>query len=774
MQTFANGSDAAPQRPDSQPQQTTAPAKTAGVPPKPHANGMTDVKPRLTKEQHDILEKHFQQQHKPSTNTKRGFADNLGVPLDKINNWFQNRRAKVKQDYKKQINQFNMSMGLYGQPPVPLMTSQYPPHGDHHQSHLSIPHEYYPVSADLSPASLPVQSVEGPSVLDLGPQMPLQQQSYDLHHSLRSIPEADRANAYNNPNAVMHSFMAATAGAPYMQHNAATLPPQNNAFSYDTSNMPHGLSNDMHYPMPSSLDNGSAPSHAPFQFTDFGVDFSALNANPSQATDAGSISDGASPFSGAQSNATTQSSSVPNASSVASITSMYSGWTDDQKPGQDAKINNDSDDVFDSPYNLHQASVSDAALFSWNQNGQNSLFSHGDMYQHSNTSAQAVLSSPGQHERTVSAGPSDYEPPIFGDDGLPRRNSSTSNLASNIEAIHIQNRTPDHFDHSDQASSIAARRQKRPTALNSNTLRSASYTSGMSSPGNGDQTLRRIRSSGISNASGRVQKPTAGPAQRSPMSLTFTEAASSPKFARTFSASSNTTVGGGGGQNGSLAPPTPQTPNETPRFPYWQSNTVIRNNQGMPDHSSPDSLNASWSLEPPSAGNYSSGNSPPSTPLDLAQLNQARLTQDGLYHDTPPQSAPATQQGFPRTTMMQPPQMRAGFHSSTDLTIAQPKPSHFRRPSLPEPSQGQTDNSSMMYGGQFGNLSYDDFRDVSLAGITHNVPFAPPVSAMPDFLVHQYAPPLGPGPNGGYMRRPTEPQTKNFIFANQGPSDFRS
>lgn len=44
-----------------------------------------EVKPRLTKEQHDILERHFQQQPKPSTHTKKGFADMLGVPLDKIN-----------------------------------------------------------------------------------------------------------------------------------------------------------------------------------------------------------------------------------------------------------------------------------------------------------------------------------------------------------------------------------------------------------------------------------------------------------------------------------------------------------------------------------------------------------------------------------------------------------------------------------------------------------------------------------------------------------------
>ena len=44
-----------------------------------------EVKPRLTKEQHDILEAHFQKQHKPTTNVKRGFADALNVSLDKVN-----------------------------------------------------------------------------------------------------------------------------------------------------------------------------------------------------------------------------------------------------------------------------------------------------------------------------------------------------------------------------------------------------------------------------------------------------------------------------------------------------------------------------------------------------------------------------------------------------------------------------------------------------------------------------------------------------------------
>ena len=80
------------QRPSSQPQQPNMamPGMPGGLPlppgqPKPLHNGATDVKPRLTKEQHDILETHFQQQHKPSTSTKKTFAESLGVPLDKIN-----------------------------------------------------------------------------------------------------------------------------------------------------------------------------------------------------------------------------------------------------------------------------------------------------------------------------------------------------------------------------------------------------------------------------------------------------------------------------------------------------------------------------------------------------------------------------------------------------------------------------------------------------------------------------------------------------------------
>jgi len=44
-----------------------------------------DIKPRLTKEQHDILEAHFQKQNKPNTSTKKQFAESLNVSLEKVN-----------------------------------------------------------------------------------------------------------------------------------------------------------------------------------------------------------------------------------------------------------------------------------------------------------------------------------------------------------------------------------------------------------------------------------------------------------------------------------------------------------------------------------------------------------------------------------------------------------------------------------------------------------------------------------------------------------------
>ena len=485
-----------------------------------------------------------------------------------------------------------------------------------------------------------------------------------------------------------------------------------------------------------------------------------MGISPSHMTDGhdstASLSSGASPFSSAQNNVPPHTSNGANPA-IASLVSTYNGWTEDPNASTLPAHPDESEDQFSTPFNLNGVSSAEQA-FNWT----------GQFYQQPNFSSQASLASTQQdvqRGRINSAGPSDFDAPsFFGEDGFARRNSSTSNLAGNFESIQIRNGTPEEFNQSGPSTSIAQRRKGRPVTLNPGAIRSASYSAPMPSPGgSGDHTLRRIRSSGIGNAGGRVQKSQPGSAQRSPMVANFSEAASSPKFARAFSSSSTATVG----HNGSLAPPTPLTPQD---MTYWHNNTVIRPHSVKPDHNSPESLNTNWSAEPQSNGVLTKNMSPPTTSLDLQQMTQSRLANESMYKDSPPQSAPPTQQNFTRPMYMQHNHMRPGFHSTTDLTIAQPKPSHYRRPSLPDGGHQVDENSYF----PANTSNYDDYKGISLTNINHNVPFAPPASLAPEFLVHEFMPPQPNDVQGNMARRSTDPQPKSYIFANAGPGDFNA
>ncbi|KAK3310400.1 uncharacterized protein B0T15DRAFT_489084 [Chaetomium strumarium] len=56
-----------------------------------------EPKPRLAKDEVELLEREFAKNQKPSSSTKRELAEQMGVEVPRINNWFQNRRAKEKQ-----------------------------------------------------------------------------------------------------------------------------------------------------------------------------------------------------------------------------------------------------------------------------------------------------------------------------------------------------------------------------------------------------------------------------------------------------------------------------------------------------------------------------------------------------------------------------------------------------------------------------------------------------------------------------------------------------
>ncbi|KEY70636.1 hypothetical protein S7711_02239 [Stachybotrys chartarum IBT 7711] len=57
-----------------------------------------ESKPRLSKEEVELLEAEFQKNHKPNSSTKKALAESMRVDNARINNWFQNRRAREKKE----------------------------------------------------------------------------------------------------------------------------------------------------------------------------------------------------------------------------------------------------------------------------------------------------------------------------------------------------------------------------------------------------------------------------------------------------------------------------------------------------------------------------------------------------------------------------------------------------------------------------------------------------------------------------------------------------
>ncbi|KAL8716484.1 MAG: hypothetical protein Q9225_006194 [Loekoesia sp. 1 TL-2023] len=56
----------------------------------------TSTRPRLTQEQIAVLEDNFKSKPKPGTEFKKQLASQIGLSLQRVNNWYQNRRAKAR------------------------------------------------------------------------------------------------------------------------------------------------------------------------------------------------------------------------------------------------------------------------------------------------------------------------------------------------------------------------------------------------------------------------------------------------------------------------------------------------------------------------------------------------------------------------------------------------------------------------------------------------------------------------------------------------------
>ncbi|KAK7528785.1 uncharacterized protein IWZ02DRAFT_369328 [Phyllosticta citriasiana] len=724
-----------------------------------------EAKPRLTKEQHDILEAHFQQQNKPSTSTKKGFAEALGVPLEKINNWFQNRRAKVKQELKKaqaQRDQLEQQMQQQMQqqhqhqhqqpqqhqqpPPSPSPPQlQQPPQQQHqpHQPHqpqqqsqqlpmrpmMQVPQQSQPqdfyANSNMTSSSLPGNGFAVAPSPEMGmPQIATQDYSSPHGHALQSISESTQPGSYDG-------IMASLARAGYDVHTTNGLS-MSQSLPMDAPFMasdPAGLSNMSEDQLQFSDFHGPADllggGFGGMPGGDFEFDALASSAPASFARK--SLSTSASPCSGPQ--------SLNNANS--SATSLQSGWMDDGGATPSNQI-------------AHERSGSiDPTDTQWMQNfGQ-------EMYHHSNTSNQTLMSSAPDFNHQLG----------FADDSA-NNDSPAGLLSQSMSNVDIQGPGSDMVFKHDQSSSIAARRQRpRPAALGQASLRSASYSGGMpSSPGASNQHLkanmrvRKTRSTGLFSGGGRIQKPMPGPPQRSPLQFAFND--------DVLSGYGNANINGPPmARSASLAPPTPLTPG----VPTWSCPPGSAGMHSHEDLSQVDAPSSAFSMAP-STSVFSSA-SPPETPHSLISLMAARPT----FKDTPPQSAPATQQSFPRSLFVPHP------------AIGEPQMDHhhsFRRPSMPEAGMFQPGFDFPMHPGvpiintgemdlaqsmQFAQDPSSMDKQMHLGPDMHHMPG----NMQQDLFVHQYSPPDPPGFGGNAPRR-RESQPKSYIFANQTPGDFKA
>lgn len=384
--------------------------------------------------------------------------------------------------------------------------------------------------------------------------------------------------------------------------------------------------------------------------------------------------------------------------------------------------------------------------------------------------------------QSVGALSSDYmeQPLAYPSDDSFQRDSSTAQMTrsmKNFSMVGPRAATP--------SSTIAARRQRpRPTPLGTGAMRSTSYGASMpTSPGPSSasgQTLRRIKSSQTMNgiANGRIQK-NVGTAQRSPSGFTFADAANANRYARRMPSFSSANMP----QSAGLAPPTPLSPSAI-------SGSGYANMQGQ---SMGECDGDMMSVVP------SSTFSPPNTPLYAQNFSRTRLGSLSVAENTPPQSAPATQQCFSMNSHMQgsippvPTLQSQGFVSMM--------PNEY--PQMPNVYSSQQQNMNGQYMSMPMSYIMTNTGEVHVGypvmpPFAQNQmqqqstpphqqhPFVPSSSASPglllspqskqatpaaDFFVHEYSPPQDVK-HSATPRKAVDNGPKNYTFSNHGPEFF--
>ncbi|MCJ1475928.1 hypothetical protein MMC13_004592 [Lambiella insularis] len=559
-------------------------------------------RPRLTTEQTNILEAKFQQDPKPLTNTKKDLAQKIGLTLDKVNNWYQNRRAKAKNAKKNNIETFNVL------------------HVGEHQSAWPYP--------DFQAAAFPNPLLHPPQVISTSLNVPL-----EIHHPSAAQTTVGSSGAFQGPVKFEEVHQASVLHESLPQVPAVgSEGSMNGPMSTEEQVLKTYEVMALRYP---SFWNSQDTSHEKQR-----SDFEALNLIHELDKDAES-GNGIK----LQSDSRRSRFTGPEMYQPSPVSAP---WNDHQ---QTPLMAWESAEQNDSIFGADQMLLQQSALVGLSQptTGQQSS---GNMVQCSTSIDQftAMMIQEEALHRSSSPSPLISSPAeISSRKFSSRRGSSSSELANNFDTIRLQ-KAPSQQSSDEEVfktpkipqMSIAARRKKRPVALGPLSTRSFSCTSPPNSS-SGSKTVtaglplsvRRIKSTGnsLNVIGGRIQKSGVSSAQRSPLNLSTFQEADALNHINGF-ATSSPSCSQATSTNGQV-PITPHTPLASERLPVeW--NKSLTHSTSIP--------NMVHYQHHPFSPPQEYGASPPATPyLQLPaymQYNQQHMV-------APPQSAPAHLASFP-------------------------------------------------------------------------------------------------------------------------------
>ncbi|TVY80924.1 hypothetical protein LSUE1_G007332 [Lachnellula suecica] len=277
-------------------------AQQAGMMPMPTAQKTNETKPRLGKDEVDILEREFKKNPKPTTQTKRQFAEDMAVDLARINNWFQNRRAKRKQEKKQEAYEAGQAQEALAYSDGASSPDYNYGNGYYNDTHM----------VQQSSAPFPVMTGPPPPVAPYNPQYedPSSASMESLHRTMAAAHAAtqqqDFHGSFSEPNDPLTAF-----GGSLIHDSSdgdrAQFPPSSSSMSHFDNHQSFSFpsvftNNNIYNSPPSAAELHTSPvetaTQTPTQFNTYGAARSDSNGSqpvttfPSQLLGHGQIHDG--------------------------------------------------------------------------------------------------------------------------------------------------------------------------------------------------------------------------------------------------------------------------------------------------------------------------------------------------------------------------------------------------------------------------------------------------------------------------------------------------